>query len=241
MYKIDMHWSLNAGQLKMISVIAMIFDHFIAKFTPHDTLINLVLRYPGRIAAPIMCFFIAEGYHHTSSIDKYVVRLLSFAVIAHIPYNLYFGYDYLNSTSIMYGLALGLIALVIAKHKNINILLKALGLTVCCALSVWADWGCTTVLWIVAFGLFHGKIQEQVILFSVVGILFHLIPTYNNFGLDHAPYPHWYQLGIFFAIPLLNVYNGQLGIRSKLVSWAFYIFYPAHLLALYALNTCMIP
>ena len=64
--------SLNSNALKIIAMIAMLFDHFLAVFMSHDAVIGLMLRLPGTIAAPIFCYFIAEGYQYTSSKSKYI-------------------------------------------------------------------------------------------------------------------------------------------------------------------------
>lgn len=46
----------------------MVFDHCMVVFIQHDLAIYEVLRMPGRLTAPIMCFLIAEGYYHTSNL-----------------------------------------------------------------------------------------------------------------------------------------------------------------------------
>lgn len=227
---------LTANTLKIISIIAMFFDHFVTVFISHDTIMGLMLRTPGRIAAPIMCYFIAEGYHYTSNLKKYIYRLLVFAVISHFAYNLLFGYTFFQATSIIWGLAMGLIALAAVKSDKLNIMAKLVVLGACCALSITANWNYVAVLWIVGFGLFQGDFKKQIASFIVLGIVFHLIPTYLNFGPVHEVYPHWYQIGIFLAIPLLAMYNGKLGKKTKFMSWFFYVFYPGHLILLYLLN-----
>lgn len=228
--------SLTAYQLKIIAIIAMFFDHFVAIFIPHDTIISIILRSPGRIAAPIMCYFIAEGYHYTSNRKKYILRLLIFAVVSHIPYNLCFGYSFFQATSVIWGLTMGLIALTAAKDDKLNKFIKLIIIIACCALSITANWNFVTVLWILFFGIFNGKFLYQILSFLVIGVLFHLIPTYLQFGPSHDIYPHWYQLGIILSIPLLIMYNGKLGKKSKFMSWFFYAFYPAHLLFIYGLD-----
>ena len=45
----------------MIAIIAMTIDH---------------------IACPIMCYFIAEGYHYTKNINKYTRRLFVFSLVS---------------------------------------------------------------------------------------------------------------------------------------------------------------
>ena len=228
--------SLNSNALKIIAMIAMLFDHFLAVFMSHDAVIGLMLRLPGTIAAPIFCYFIAEGYQYTSSKSKYIKRVLIFALISHLPYNISFGYSFFEATSVIWGLAMGLIALTAIKNDKLNIVLKLLILVVCCLLATTANWNYIAVLWIVVFGLYQGNFKRQMIGFSVVAILFHLIPTYLRFGPIHEGFPHWYQIGVFLAIPLLATYNGKRGKKSKIISWSFYVFYPAHLILLFLLD-----
>lgn len=187
----------TSNQLKAIAVIAMFFDHFVSGFIPHSTVIGLVLRTPGRIVAPIMCYMIAEGYHHTSSRKKYILRLLLFSLLSHVPYDLYFGFSFLQATSVMWSLTMGLTALTLVKRQDLPLLCRAGALAVCCALSVTANWNYVAVLWIVLFGCFYQNFKKQMIGFVCIGAVFHLIPTYLNFGPVHEGYPHWYQLGIF--------------------------------------------
>ena len=232
----NISYSLTANKLKVIAILAMFFDHFVATFVPHEELIGIILRTPGRIAAPIICYFIAEGYFYTSNRRKYIERLLIFAVVSHLPFNLLFGIAFFQATSIIWGLALGLIALTAIKSEKVHILLKPVILGLCCLLAITANWNYVSVLWIVGFGLFRGSFTKQMIVFSIIGFVFHLIPTYINFGPGHDGYPHWYQVGIYAAIPLLAMYNGKLGKKSKIMGWFFYIFYPAHLLFIYVLD-----
>ena len=50
----------------------------------------MVMRLFGRIAAPSMCFVLAQGFIHTSNRKKYFIRLLVFALISQLPFS-YFG------------------------------------------------------------------------------------------------------------------------------------------------------
>jgi accessory gene regulator protein AgrB len=230
------NYSLTANELKIIAIVAMYFDHFCAVFLDHGTIIGFVSRTPGRIAAPIFCYFISEGYHYTSNREKYISRLLIFAAISHLPFNLAFGHTFFQATSIIWGLAMGFIALAAVKSDKLPLWVKPIVVAACCALAVTANWNYVAVLWIVAFGLFRGDFKKQILAFCAIGIVFHLIPTYLNFGSMHDGYPHWwYQIGIFLAIPLLALYSGKLGRKSKTMSWFFYVFYPGHLLLIYLL------
>ncbi|MDN6607892.1 MAG: conjugal transfer protein TraX, partial [Tetragenococcus halophilus] len=66
--------------------MAMIVDHTTFWLVPSDTLFYVILRMIGRLAAPIMCYLISEGYFHTSNKKKYLKRLFIFALISHYPY-----------------------------------------------------------------------------------------------------------------------------------------------------------
>lgn len=223
--------SYDANTLKFLAIFAMIFDHAAAVFAPHDEIWGLMLRLPGRIAAPLFCYFIAEGHHYTSNKRKYLTRLLFLAVISHYPYNWLFGYSFFQATSIMWGLSLGLIALEAVKSKEIPVFLKVLVLLASCGLAIPANWNFIAVLWIVVFGVFYGNKHLQVLGFLAVGVLF-FARVYLNFGPLHGGYTHWYQLGVLVTVPLIYFYNGEKGRNLKWITVFFYAVYPLHLLVL---------
>ncbi len=238
-------FSLTSNQLKIIAIAVMFLDHFVVLFLGHDTPLAMALRIPGRLAAPIFCFLIAEGFHHTSNPTQYLKRLLIFAAISHVPYILCFGYfpdpsafayGFFSATSIMWPLSLGLVALLVMKNNKTHVFLRILVLFICCVLAYTANWNYIAVLWVFAFGLFYGNKKHQLLAFSAVGIL-HLIVTAINFGVYHDTIPHYYQLAIFLAIPLLLLYNGKRGRKSKALTWFFYLSYPLHMLILWVLVT----
>ena len=227
---------LTTNKLKIIATVAMFFDHFVSVFLSHDALLSLLFRFSGRIAAPLFCSFIAEGFYYTSNVKKYIGRLLVFAAIAHLPYNLSFGLSFFQATSIIWPLSMGLTALAAFKNEKINLLLKFAIVAVCCAVSYTANWNFVAVLWILAFGIFHGNFQRQMAAFCTISVVFHLIPAFIRFGFFHQRFPQWFQLGIFLTIPLLVMFNGKPGKKSKFMTWFFYVFYPAHLILLYLLK-----
>ncbi len=228
---------LTSNHLKIIAIAAMFFDHFVAMFVNHNTEIGMILRVIGRVVAPIICFMIAEGFHKTSNVNRYILRLFIFALISHLPYNLAFGLTFFQATSVMWGLALGLLALKVVKMESVHIVFKLGVVAMCCLLSITANWNYISVLWIVGFGVFYGDLKKQIIAFCVVAVIAHIVPTFMNFGFTHEGYPHWYQFGVFLAIPLLWMYNGQRGKDVlRMGKYGFYIFYPAHLIFLYLLS-----
>ena len=75
---------LNRAQLKLLAALCMVIDHIGVVFLPDIT----VLRCIGRLAMPIFCFFVAEGYYHTKDRRKYLLRMGVFALIAELPFDL---------------------------------------------------------------------------------------------------------------------------------------------------------
>jgi len=101
---------LNSNHLKLIAISAMTIDHLTWAFFPGCQHVWYVfcLHIIGRLTAPIMWFFIAEGYHYTRSVKKYAERLLAFALISHFAYCFAFGISFIplkdgvfNATSVM--------------------------------------------------------------------------------------------------------------------------------------------
>ncbi len=63
---------LNRTQIKYIAIAAMLLDHTAAfLLTPERypalIVLYIIMRTIGRIAAPVMFYFLVEGYVHTSS------------------------------------------------------------------------------------------------------------------------------------------------------------------------------
>ncbi len=230
---------LNAYQIKIIAMVAMFLDHFahIVILLPisQNAALSIVtaMNVIGRITMPIMCFFIAQGYYHTSNLKKYFLRLFVFAIISQVPYYLFdvqnihtnlwdfikYNVFHLNA---IYTLFMGLLALTIAK-SNINIILRAVGVVVSVYATYYSDWRLYGVIWVLIFGVFYGSFAKQMSAFLIVAIIRCYLYHANNV------YSFALQLCTLLAIPLLYLYNGERGKKSK---YGFYIFYPLHLLIL---------
>lgn len=228
------HKGLSSNQLKIIAIIAMVIDHCTIVFISSESEWALLLRAIGRLTAPIMCFFIAEGYYHTSNLKKYMERLLLIAVISHIPHNLCLGqnvWQFWNATDVMFPLLFGLIALAAYKRERLYVWQKILIVIACCALSYSGDWNYIAVFWILAFGIFHGNRRNQILAFSTVCGLYLLQEAlYTN------SFPFISRFGVFLVIPLLLSYNGRRGKKNEIIKWGFYWFYPIHFMVIFLIT-----
>ena len=223
---------LNSNQLKMTAIAAMTLDHLAWTFWPgySQNPAPVILHLTGRVAAPIMWFFIAEGFHHTRNVRKYTLRLFLLALISHFAYNFCFGIPFLpfrtsvfNQTSVIWPLAWGLVLLRINSTQWKDWLKMALTILIC-LITFPADWSCIAAMAIFFMGANRENFKVQMlwmvlwtVLYAIVYFLF-LDPLYG-----------FIQLGTCLAIPLLRMYNGE---RSNLrgIGKLFYFYYPAHLL-----------
>lgn len=80
---------LSANFLKTIALLAMTIDHLAWVFVPQFSILGTFMHLVGRITAPIMCFFLVEGFVYTHNRWHYVIRLGLFALIAQIPFSLF--------------------------------------------------------------------------------------------------------------------------------------------------------
>lgn len=237
-----MKQTLNANAMKTIAIIAMTIDHvawLLFPGYPRDWL-PIALHMIGRVTCPIMCYFIAEGYHHTKNIGCYTRRLFVFAVLSHFAY-VFFSAEFvdwksfipfyhgafLNQTSVMWSLAWGLVMLRIAHQPSIKEPVKYLLILGICLITLPSDWSCIASLCILAFGTNRGAFKKQMLwMFFYVA----MYAAVYFFALD--PVCGVLQMGVVLAIPVLAMYNGQRG-RSpksnKMIQYAFYIYYPLHL------------
>lgn len=241
---------LNSNLLKLIAIIAMTLDHLTWLLFPGYSTepIAIILHLVGRITCPIMCYFIAEGFHHTKDIKKYTIRLFVFAIISHFAY-IFWSPDFkglisfipfsngqiLNQTSVMWSLAWGLVMLRIDKSEKIkNAFVKALLIILICIVALPSDWSCIASLCILAFGTNRGHFWKQMlwmILYVAIYGIVYFFALDKIYGII--------QLGVVFAIPILLVYNGKRGENKKVnnfLKWFFYLYYPLHLVIFAIIN-----
>lgn len=240
---------LNSNQLKLIAIIVMTVDHIAwAMFDGYPTaLLPLVMHIIGRLTCPIMCYFIAEGYHYTRNINKYTFRLFAFAFVSHFAYifasndfvdfksfiPFYYG-NFLNQTSVMWSLAWGLVMLRIADSKRIKSIYKVLLVILICIITLPSDWSCIAALCIMAIGTNRGDFRKQMSWMIFYVALYSLV---YFFAIDKAY--GILQMGVVLSIPVIAMYNGKRGKNPKInkfMKWFFYIFYPAHLFVIGLIN-----
>ena len=230
----DRSLALSAFQLKLIAVAAMLADHIAWAFVPLDSAAGQLLHIIGRITAPVMCYFLAEGFFHTRDLKKYLVRMFLFSLASGAAFS-YFewgGRFRYGGMGMIYTLFLGLLAITVWLKTSWPVAVKEGILLLLCLLSLEGDWPVAGVLWPWYFAVYRGWPNRQFRAFAIVAaidVLYYLLSAWAAW-----PAMWWTQLcqaGVFLAIPLLKRYDGTLGGPRK-GKWFFYLFYPSHLLAL---------
>ncbi|MCM1039903.1 MAG: conjugal transfer protein TraX [Ruminococcus sp.] len=223
---------LNANQLKLIAIAAMTLDHLTWTLFPgYSTEWFVVLFHIiGRLTAPIMWFFIAEGYHYTHDIKKYAGRLFLLAAISHFAYNFCFGIPFIpfqtsvfNQTGVVWSLAWGLVLLYIHDKAAWKAWQKLLVTIIICLITFPADWSCIATMAIFAIGMNRGNFKKQMTHMMLCTLMYAIV----YFIFIDKLYAI-IQLGTCLTIPLLYLYNGQRG-SMKGIGRLFYIYYPLHL------------
>ena len=222
---------LTGSWLKLIACTSMLIDHTAShvfkgmdwayyvffqighhEITPYFILRGVI----GRWAFPLFAFLIVEGFLHTHDRKKYGMNLLGFALISEIPYDLvHVNKFFYIGQNVFFTLFLGYLGLcVIERYKeDFKNLAKYLVPLFVASILFRSDYGCAGFGFILLLYL----LRSNKLLMSIVGT--GALPSTIFSGMAFIP--------IWF-------YNGERGfVKGEVWKYAFYAFYPVHLMILY--------
>lgn len=227
--------------LHLLAMALMLCDHLWAAVVPGNDWMNCI----GRIAFPIFAFLLVEGYFHTRNVKKYALRLLIFALLSEIPFNLVvsgrFFYPFHQNVLWTFLMALGFLhwnqrAQASGKSwKRIVVAVASVLLGYLAGLLTFVDYFQAGVVTVLVFYFFRErKWQHRVaqlvclwyINFKVLGGIGQEIML-----LGQAVFLPRQGLAVL-ALILIWLYRGKQGYHSKAVQYLNYAFYPMHLLVL---------
>lgn len=236
-------FGLSGSTLKMIAMVTMLIDHIGAAvlmrylldmrthLTDVDTYNQLVMLYRvlrgiGRIAFPIYCFLLVEGFQKTRNLKRYILRLAVFAALSEVPFDLCFSSRVfaLGYQSVMITLLLGVITM-----WGVSLLEKHIRNRFCLALAAGA---------VIAGGALAAELMNTD--YGYIGVLcimvlYVLRRTKWRQILGGAIAFVW-EIWAPIAFVPIALYNGKRGLQLK---YLFYLFYPLHLLLLYLICVWM--
>ena len=235
--------NMYSDVLKIIAMICMVIDHSAVALMklaldapmwagmPFEKLefIFHLARQIGRVSFPIFCFFIVEGFFKTKNRVRYLERLLLFAMLSEIPFDLALrGTLTLQKQNTMFTLAIGLATIwgmqkVERKYmatgwegmSQLMILLLGCGSAWICR----TDYSYQGIALIAIFYLFREKRW-------CACLLGYLCMISEPFSIT--------------AFLLLLFYNGKRWKAGKSWQYAFYLFYPLHLTVLYVVRMLLL-
>jgi len=216
--------------LKITAMLSMLCDHIGYVLVPWDVSpeyqgLYYILRIIGRIAFPLFCFMLVEGFSYTHNRKKYMARLAVFAVISEIPFDLAFEDSIVswNSQNVMWTLLTGFIVMYGIEKYEDKVLAKMLVLVCGCMLAFFmhTDYSYMGVLIIAILYICRHDKKRGLLL---MGILLAVQGSLEAFAV--------------LSIPLMLLYNPGKN-EVHIPKYFFYIFYPAHLVILYTIH-CMV-
>lgn len=228
---------LNAMSLRLLALALMLTDHMWATVVPGNDWMTFI----GRLAFPIFAFQIAEGYYHTSDFKRYAKRLLLFALISEVPFNLMMGSSVINPfhQNVMFTLLLGLLGIrAVDQARQGGSLWKSLGILLLVILAGavgLVDYGYLGVLTVIAFGVLRGFRGEKLAQLLAMILLHGVLVEGRVFILGSFEVKE--QILAVLALIPIWLYNGEKGHRNKALQYGCYVFYPAHMLILHLIRT----
>ncbi len=243
--------------LKLIAIISMTIDHvgaaigttcvdgklYLSGLIPEDTY-NL-LRCIGRLAFPIYCYLIVEGYYHTRSLKKYGTRLFVFSIISQVPFSLAFlksPTDF-SDLNVYFTLLFGLICVYLVdvakkkyaecKNNGTSAALYIVGcpiaviLIMVFSIFIHTDYSAFGIMLILLFYFFRTDKEKSL---TDAKNAHKFIWLFISFGLVTYVFSNTVEmLGLLALLPI-GLHNNKKGPSMKYV---FYAYYPVHLLILY--------
>ena len=232
---------ITSATLHIMAMIFMLCDHLWGTIVPGNDWLTSV----GRIAFPIFAFMLVEGYFHTRNLKKYVLRLLLFALISEIPFNLALGsrliYPLHQNVLWSFLISIGLIHWN-EKARKSGKLWKRILVGIACVIIGYlvgiltmVDYYHAGILTVLVFYFFRHR-KWWCYLGQLVGLWYinrEILGgfTYEFMFLGQSIHLQRQSLALLALIPIW-LYRGKQGYHSKVLQYIYYGFYPLHLLIL---------
>ncbi|MBO4456488.1 MAG: hypothetical protein J5802_02075 [Butyrivibrio sp.] len=237
-----MEKGLDSYRLKLIALVFMILDH-IHTYLLHSQpeFISLITRF----VAPLFLYLMIDGFYHTRSRKKFLIRLFVVGIIMKIVnYAIFEVFSRIDPVKYDYYLDWNDIILTLAflfafvwclenvrqrKRKILNIFLAI----ITAILSIFCEGGIYLLPIAFVVWFFHEKKHLQLVGISVWCIVILVFGLYNYFTAKPCDLYHYLcmdsQWAMISVIPFILLYNGKRGKNTAFSKYMFYVIYPLHL------------
>ena len=227
---------LSSFSLRLLALVSMVLDHAGLALFPSMT----VFRCVGRIAFPLYCFLLVQGFVHTRDIRAYSRRLLLSAILSEIPFDLLI-FGRISSPAeqnVLFSLLFALMALACCdalQKSPVQAWIVSITLATS-AMALRLSFGWLSVVLCLCFYYARENRLHQLLL-SCGALLLYTLSLLLS-GVDKA----WVLTSLCAPVALIPValYTGKPGPRHPAISFAFYAAYPVHLLILFWLRAMRI-
>lgn len=220
---------MTRNQLKGLAVFAMFCNHSATILLPPDTILFTLGISIGYFTAPIMCWFLVEGYAYTHSKQQYGLRLLLSALISELPFQLAFH----RTGNMLFTLFLCFLILFVREqiqNRDLSYVIQG-GLVL---FTGFCDWPFVAGIYTILFSISYQRSKSILKTFGIATLIF-LFVQYQNTGVFDISVV-LSGMSVFGAGLVLHFgYYGQRG-TQKWCQWFFYLFYPLHLLVLWVIS-----
>lgn len=224
--------NLDTGFLKLVAILSMTMDHVGLAFFPQAA----VFRWAGRLAFPLFSYCMVVGMLYTRDIKRYALRLAVFALLSQPFWILAFHADdvwgNLFNLNIFFSLLVNLVTTWAFKEKK-----------------WWLFAAGIVLLNLVNFDYAMGGVLLMLIFYLcrqrrwLAGLAFFLLYLPIPYAQPADPWPlqlgGWYFSFTVFSLLALPLILARTDFRPKVPRWLFYLYYPAHLLLLWLLQTAL--
>ncbi len=238
--KTETTYGLNRDVIKYIAMLTMLLNHISHVCLESGTFLAALFEDVGYFTAPVMCWFLVEGYQYTRSKKNYAVRLFLFAVLSEIPFCLAFSYGdgfYFVGLNMLFTLFFCFLILA-AQEKIKNLFLRILVQILLVLVTSICDWPIMAAIYTIMFSHACQSKKKAAVSFGAAALIFAFFLYQNNLFLyseaEAALRAICGSLGVVAAgVTVLCFYNGKRAEYGRTFSkWFFYLFYPVHLLIL---------
>ena len=240
---------ISSAGLHILAMALMLCDHMWATVFPSAEWLTCV----GRIAFPIFAFLTAEGYRHTRNARRYLLRMLVWAVLAEIPFDLmcngvafYPFHQNVLWTFLLSLLAMMLLDRVRERFKPVAAALLSAGVVLLgtvLGFAVMSDYFGVGVLMVLTFWFFRERNWKSR-LCQLVCLYILNVELLGGYYYELQIFGHSFEViqqgfALLALIPIW-LYRGRQGHHSKAFQYICYAFYPVHMLVLYLIYTWMV-
>ncbi len=230
-------YGFSGTMLKTFAIVIMLIDHagasVVSSVLRHMSVssspdlyrqlkaLYSLMRGVGRLAFPIFCFLIVEGFFHTRNRLRYARRLFLFALISEFPFDycLKPSYIYWQKQNVYFTLLIGLLVIwmmdLLKERPCLQYLCLASGMML--ARAMMTDYNYKGVFLIAVLYLLH---EHR--FYECAG------------GAAAIAWETWAPLSFILCF----LYNGK---RGRGLKYLFYCFYPGHLLILGTIRHYLLP